>query len=106
MLDNVAMQQDQKLSSMSVYQSYKLKKRIMKKALFLQYGISIAMFIESLCSTLIPLAFYWEYLLNFFHFLNTTSQLVYAILILIIFNPLKELQEMKQVTRKISNVEI
>ncbi|KAG2389207.1 hypothetical protein C9374_014607 [Naegleria lovaniensis] len=75
-------------------ETYHLKKHALRKTLGLQIGLSIAFFIQLIGLGFLPGALGWQFSLLFYHNFSNFAQLSFVIILLIIFNPLKEVQRL------------
>jgi len=83
-----------KKSAIEKDQTYKMKKRALRKALSIQIGLSICFVIEFAGYCFLPGAIGWEYSLLFFHQLTNFGVLGFLILLLTIYHPLREVQRL------------
>lgn len=74
--------------------TYALKKRALRRALMLQIGLSASLFLEAIGVLFISFGFFWNYILLLYHIFFNVGMVLFIVLLLVIYHPLKEVQRL------------
>ena len=80
--------------SVEKIKTYKFKKVALRKSMAIQYGLTISLIFQFIGFVFIPLTLTWNYFMNFFHMLYNIGIIAFVVLILSIYNPLREVQKL------------
>ncbi|KAG2379090.1 hypothetical protein C9374_007728 [Naegleria lovaniensis] len=74
--------------------TYQIKKTALRKSLAIQYGLTACMIFQFFGFIFIPASLGWTYLMNFFHFCYNIGLVGFIVLILCIYNPMRQVQKL------------
>lgn len=74
--------------------TYQIKKTALRKSLTIQYGLTACMIFQFFGFIFIPASLGWIYLMNFFHFCYNIGLVGFIVLILCIYNPMRQVQRL------------
>nr|CAG4708827.1 unnamed protein product [Naegleria fowleri] len=86
--------EQEKVKSVEQIRNYKFKKVALRKAMAIQYGLTFSLFFQFIGFIFIPISLSWNYSMNFFHMLYNIGILVFIVLILSIYHPMREVQKL------------